>query len=107
MDQKILEQLVDHAARKLEDAMDAAVDYGQSIATIDTSSYQQSIHREGLDGTGLIRTGAIVAGGLDFTGQILSTGKEGRLVDYAGEREAIDGTLGQTMGVLISEVESW
>jgi hypothetical protein len=107
MDQKILQQLIDHAARKLEGAMDVAVDYGQSIATVDTSSYQQTIRREGLDGTGLIRTGAIAAGGLDFTGQILSTGKEGKLVDYADEREAIDGTLGETMGVLIAEVENW
>jgi hypothetical protein len=103
---KFYDQLLDHASAHLDQAMAGAVQFAEGIAPIDTSSYQLSIRKDVMSGDGLIRTGAVLAGGEDYSGQILSTGKEGRFVDYAIDIEIREGTMANSIGALLSGVEA-
>lgn len=65
----------------------------KGLAPVDTSSLQESIRTEiRVEGNKIVID--LVAGGVDYSGQVMaSTGEIGNVVDYAADQEAIHGFL--------------
>jgi hypothetical protein len=104
INQKGLELFHQELAAKLDEAMLAGVIFAQGNCPIDTSSLQESIHAT----PSVISTNRIhaqlVAGGEDFTGKLMRTGKLGKYVDYAGNQEAVHGFLVGSIPSIVNEL---
>lgn len=99
-----MQQLKRNLQEHLNLALEAGRDYSKEVVAIDTSSLQLSIEAVPAIVVGDLIVGAVKAGGEDYTGQILSTGKEGRYVDYAIHQENKTGFLSSATPIIISEL---
>ena len=82
-------------AQRMTHALEAGAIDAKQTAPIDTSSYEASIRVPPvtITDTGKLH-GQILAGGVDYSGQIMpTTGKQGNVVDYAMAIEARTGNL--------------
>lgn len=83
---------------KIREAREVA----RATAPVDTSSLQESIRSE-VAVTSAAIVIDLIAGGVDYSGQIMSsTGELGNVVDYAAEQEAIHGFLAHAQATLVS-----
>lgn len=101
-----MQQLKTRLQSRLNNALVAGARISEEVVAIDTSSLQLSIDINPARIVGDRIIGSLQAGGKDFTGQILATGKEGRYVDYAAIQENKTGFLSAAIPVIISELES-
>lgn len=89
---------------QLSNALLAGVEISRDVVAIDTSSLSLSIEVDPPIIVGDRIVGSIQAGGKDYTGQTLSTGKEGKYVDYALHQENVTGFLSAAIPTILSEL---
>jgi hypothetical protein len=96
--------IIERLRRRGNKALIEGAESAQANAPVDTGSYREDIQVDPMDGK-LILKGSIHAGGGDYTGKIMDTGKEGKYVDYATDVEARDGIIESAMVVVIADFE--
>jgi hypothetical protein len=100
---------LDHLADRLlhqvlVPAMEIGMETAKAYAPVDTSSLQTDIRVQNAKVENGNPTAELAAGGGDYRGMIMKTGKEGKLVDYALQQEIKHGFLESGIMAAVAEI---